>query len=177
LLFFPLWDGYEKNQNFCRFDYKGNWSIFIFPHIIIIIKNVCSVFKNKNLVLKPGRALKGANIHGEVSGIWAGFARSEILDWWGRQGAEEVELTATSFAERSGVTGHLVWKDVPEGHVISAILDHRENPAQLKVVTRPANAEEFSRFEHPRLPLLRKRRFEAVSPGEEEPDLFSALGP
>jgi len=105
---------------------------------------MCSVFKNKSLVLKPGRVLRGATVHGEVSGIWAGFARSEILDWWRRQGAEEVELTATSFAERSGVTGQLVWEDVPEGHVISAILDHRENPALLKVVTRPANAEELS---------------------------------
>jgi len=145
-------------------------------HIVINIENMCSVFKNKNLVLKPGRVLKGASIHGEVSGIWAGFARSEILDWWRRQGAEEVELTATSFAERSGGTGQLVWENVPEGHVISAILDHRENPALLKVVTRPANAEELSKFEHPRLPLLRKRRFEAVSPGDEEPDLFSAPG-
>jgi hypothetical protein len=138
---------------------------------------MCSVFKNKNLVLKPGRALKGANIHGEVSGIWAGFARSEILHWWRRQGAEEVELTATSFAERSGVTGQLVWEDVPEGHVISAILDHRENPALLKVVTRPANAQELSKFEHPRMPLLRMRKFATVPPGKEEPDLFSELGP
>jgi hypothetical protein len=154
-----------------------NFIILLISHIAINIKKMCSVFKNKNLVLKPGRVLKGANSHGEVSGIWAGFARSEILDWWRRQGAEEVELTATSFAERSGGTGKLVWEDVPEGYVISAILDQRESPALLKVVTRPANAEELSRFEHPRLPLLRKRRFAAVSPGEEEPDLFSALGP
>jgi hypothetical protein len=83
---------------------------------------MCSVFKNKNLVLKPGRVLKGASIKGPVSGVWAGFARSEILDWWQRQGAEEVELTATSFAERSSRTGQLVWEDVTENHIISAIL-------------------------------------------------------
>ena len=137
---------------------------------------MCSVFKNKNLVLKPGRLLNGSTHRGQVSGIWAGFARSEILDWWKKSGAEEIELTATSFAERSGETGNLVWENIPESHVISALLDHRENPALLKVVTRPANAEEQIKFQHPRLPVLRKRQFEVVPPGEEEPDLFSALG-
>jgi hypothetical protein len=137
---------------------------------------MCSVFKNKNLVLKPGRLLKGASEGGPVSAVWAGFARSEILDWWKKQGAEEVELTATSFAERSEKTRQLVWDDVPEGQVISALLDHRENPALLKVVTRPSNEDELARFEHPRLPLLQKRKFEPVPPAEEEPDLFTALG-
>ena len=137
---------------------------------------MCSVFKNKNLVLKPGRLLKGATQRGPVSAVWAGFARSEILDWWKHQGAEEVELTATSFAERSEITRQLVWDDVPEGQVISALLDHRENPALLKVVTRPSNEDELARFDHPRLPLLQKRKFEPVPPAEEEPDLFTALG-
>jgi hypothetical protein len=93
-----------------------------------------------------------------------------------KQGAEEVELTATSFAERSEKTRQLVWDNVPEGQVICALLDNRENPAQLKVVTRPANEAELIHFEHPRLPLLQKRRFEPVPPAEEEPDLFTALG-
>ena len=137
---------------------------------------MCSVFKNKNLVLKPGRLLKAASERGPVSAVWAGFARSEILDWWKHQGAEEVELTATSFAERSEITRQLVWDNVPEGQVISALLDHRENPALLKVVTRPANEDELARFDHPRLPLLQKRKFEPVPPAEEEPDLFTALG-
>lgn len=137
---------------------------------------MCSVFKNKNLVLKPGRLLKGATQRGPVSAVWAGFARSEILDWWKHQGAEEVELTASSFAERSEKTRQLVWDDVPEGQVISALLDHRENPALLKVVTRPTNKDELARFDHPRLPLLQKRKFEPVPPAEEEPDLFTALG-
>ena len=113
-----------------------------------------------------------ASTHGQVSGVWAGFARSEILDWWHRQGAEEVELTATSFAERSSRTGQLVWEDVPENYIISAILDHRQNPALLKVVTRAANSDELSKFEHSRLPLLRKRKFAPILPGEEEPELF-----
>ena len=114
----------------------------------------------------------GASTSGRVSGIWAGFARSEILDWWHRQGAEEVELTATSFAERSSKTGQLVWEDVPENYIISAILDHRQSPALIKVVTRAANSDELSKFEHPRVPLLRKRKFAAILPGEEEPELF-----
>jgi hypothetical protein len=134
---------------------------------------MCSVFKNKNLVLKPGRVLNGSSIRGKVSGVWAGFARSEILNWWQRQGAEEVELTATSFAERSSRTGQLVWEDIPDGHIISAILDHRQNPALLKVVTRAANPDELAKFEHPRLPCLQKRKFPAIRPDEEEPDLFS----
>jgi hypothetical protein len=134
---------------------------------------MCSVFKNKNLVLKLGRVLQGASIQGQVSGVWAGFARSEILAWWHRQGAEKVELTATSFAERSSRSGQLVWEEIPDDHVISAILDHRENPALLKVVTRPANPDELAKFEHPRLPLLEKRKFTPISPGVEEPELFS----
>lgn len=137
---------------------------------------MCSVFKNKNLVLKPGRLLKGASERGPVSAVWTGFARSEILDWWKQQGAEEVELTATSFAERSEKTRQLVWDNVPEGQVICAVIDNRGNPAQLKVVTRPANEAELTHFEHPRLPLLQKRKFEPVPPAEEEPDLFTALG-
>lgn len=137
---------------------------------------MCSVFKNKNLVLKPGRLLNGATQRGPVSAAWTGFARSEILDWWKHQGAEEVELTATSFAERSEKTRQLVWDNVPEGQVICAVLDNRENPAQLKVVTRPANEAELTHFEHPRLPLLQKRKFEPVPPAEEEPDLFTSLG-
>jgi len=133
---------------------------------------MCSVFKNKNLILKPGHLLKGATERGPASGIWAGFARSEILDWWKRQGAEEVELTATSFAERSEKTGQLVWDDVPDGQIISALLDHRQSPALLKVVTRPSTAPELARFNHPRLPLLQKRKFPPILPAEEEPDLF-----
>ncbi|MFM8764377.1 MAG: hypothetical protein ACKOEZ_06035 [Spartobacteria bacterium] len=120
--------------------------------------------------------MKAASERGPVSAVWAGFARSEILDWWKKQGAEEVELTATSFAERSEKTRQLVWDDVPEGQVISALLDHRENPALLKVVTRPSSEDEQARFEHPRLPLLQKRKFEPVPPAEDEPDLFTALG-
>ena len=135
---------------------------------------MCSVFKNKTLVLKPGRVINGSSQRGHVAGVWAGFARSEILDWWHRQGAEEVELTATSFAERSDRTRQLVWEDIPEGQVISAILDHRQNPALLKIVTRPSHPNELAKFEHPRLPLLQKRKFPAIPPGEEEPDLFSA---
>lgn len=137
---------------------------------------MCSVFKNRNLVLKPGRLLKASSERGPVSAVWGGFARSEILDWWKQQGAEEVELTATSFAERSEKTNQLVWDDVPGGQIISALLDHRQNPALLKVVTRPATETELARFQHPRLPLLQKRKFPPVPPAEEEPDLFSTHG-
>lgn len=136
---------------------------------------MCSVFKNKDLVFKPGRLLKGATLRGKVSIVWAGFARSEIRDWWRKQGAEDVELTATSFAERSEKTGCLVWEDIPEGHVISAIADHRKKPSLLRIVTRPADAEEEAKFQHARLPVLRIRQFEEVPPGEKELDLFSAL--
>lgn len=138
-----------------------------------IDQEMCSVFKNKNLVLKPGRIVSGSTARGPVSGVWAGFARSEILDWWKKQGAEEVELTATGFAERSEKSGKLVWEDIPSGQAISALLDHRENPALLKVVTRPADADEILKFEHHRMPLIKIRRFDAVPPGVEEPDLFS----
>jgi len=134
---------------------------------------MCSIFKNKNLALKPWNIVRGATAAGEVSGVWAGFARSEILDWWKKQGAEEVELTATGFAERSENSGHLVWDAIPPDQVICALLDHRENPALLKVVTRQADADELLRFEHNRMPLIRKRRFNPVPPGVEEPDLFS----
>ncbi|MEI8294380.1 MAG: hypothetical protein WCG66_10435 [bacterium] len=124
--------------------------------------------------MKPGRMVSGASARGRVSGVWAGFARSEILDWWHRQGAEEVELSATAFAERSASTGQLVWDEVPEGCVIGALLDHRNEPALLKVMTRPVTVEEMAKFQHPRLPVIRPGRYEAVPPGEEEPDLFAS---
>ena len=136
---------------------------------------MCSVFKEGNNILKPGRVVIASSARGARSAIWAGFARSEILAWWIKQGAEEVELTATSFAERSENTGQLVWEDIPEGHVISALLDNRKSPPLLKIVTRPANEEEVSRFQHPRMPVIQRRKFEAVRPAHEEPDLFSIV--
>jgi len=136
---------------------------------------MCSVFKEGNNILKPGRVVIASSERGARSAIWAGFARSEILAWWIKQGAEEVELTATSFAERSENTGQLVWGDIPECHVISALLDNRKSPPLLKIVTRPASDEEVARFEHPRMPVIHRRKFEAVRPAHEEPDLFSIV--
>lgn len=119
---------------------------------------MCCAFVDRNgNVLRPGRIVEAIDSAQQVrKAPWAGFARSEILHWWKKQGAEQVAIEATRFAERTDDTRELVWDDVPEGHIIRALLDKRTGKELLKVVTRPATETELARFRHPRMPLLEK---------------------
>lgn len=115
---------------------------------------MCATFKNGDRVFKPRSIVKAMGRAGDVSAVWAGFARSEILGWWKRQGALELDVQATEFAERSDTTGELVWGTVPAGLVLRAVLDSRGTTPLLKVVTREATGAELTVYGHPRMPVL-----------------------
>ena len=136
---------------------------------------MCAILRNGTRTLKPGTSIAASTRNGLVKAVWAGFARSEILGWWKLQGAEEVDVPATEFAERSDVTGKLQWEFVPPHYVVGALLDHRTNIPLLKILTRSSTEAELQQYEHPRMPLLVSRRFAPLPVEDPEPDLFSRI--
>jgi len=70
-----------------------------------------------------------------------------------------LDIPAERFAERSDMTGRLVWESLPGNLVIRGLLDIRGGNPLLKIVTRAAYAEELERFQHPRMPLLEEPLF------------------
>lgn len=136
---------------------------------------MCATFQFKGRSFKPGQEVTGSGKSGAVRHAWAGFARNEILSWWERKGAALIDLPATRFAERSEVTGKLVWEDVAEGLVIRGLVDIQSQRPLIKVVTRASTPPELERFQHPRMPLLAVPLFGALSfemDGVSDPDLF-----
>ncbi|MFZ4775643.1 MAG: hypothetical protein ACOYM3_09785 [Terrimicrobiaceae bacterium] len=136
---------------------------------------MCTTFQLRGKTYKPGQEITGSGECGIIRHAWAGFARSEILSWWQKRGAVLIDIPADRFAERSGVTGKLIWDAVAEGFVIRGLVDIQTIQPLIKVVTRASSPEEVDRFQHPRMPLLEAPRFAALPPGSEEngaPDLF-----
>lgn len=136
---------------------------------------MCATFQFRGKTYKPGQEVAGSGERGIVRHAWAGFARNEILSWWQKQGAVLIDIPAERFAERSGVTGKLIWDGVADGFVIRGLLDIQTTRPLIKVVTRPANPEEMERFQHPRMPVLEPPRFgplPSVVVSGDEPDLF-----
>jgi len=134
---------------------------------------MCATFQFRGKTYKPGQEVNGSGERGVVRHPWAGFARSEILSWWEKKGAILIDLPAGRFAERSEITGKLIWDDVPEGLVIRGLVDIQTTQPLIKVVTRASSPEEVDRFQHPRMPLLEVPLFGALPvEADEEPDLF-----
>jgi len=136
---------------------------------------MCATFQFRGKTYKPGQKVTGSGERGIVRHAWAGFARSEILSWWQKRGGVLIDIPADLFAERSEVTGKLIWDDVADGLVIRGLLDIQTAQPLIKVVTRPSSPEENERFQHPRMPLIEPPRFDPVPPGVvtgDEPDLF-----
>ncbi len=135
---------------------------------------MCATFQFRGKTYKPGQEVTGSGERGIVRHAWAGFARSEILSWWQKRGAVLIGLPAERFAERSEVTGKLIWDDVEDGFVIRGLVDIQATQPIIKVVTRASSPEELDRFQHPRMPLLEAPRFAPLPPRveEDEPDLF-----
>lgn len=136
---------------------------------------MCATFQFKGKSFKPGQEVTGSGERGVVRHVWAGFARHEILDWWQKKGAALIDLPATRFAERSEVTGKLVWEDVAEGLVIRGLVDTQTPQPLIKVVTRASTPPELERFQHPRMPLLAAPLFGPLPlemDEESDPDLF-----
>lgn len=131
---------------------------------------MCASFEMNEVRLRPGARVTGwRKPKRNVTAPWIGFARSEILDWWKRHG-ELVDVPAERFAERSNVSGELVWRDVPEGWVIRGVVDPEND--ELRIVTRPANAEEMLHFQHERMPVIEKPLFSAEMPATVGLPLF-----
>lgn len=134
---------------------------------------MCAALELNSRMLRPGKRA-GAWRAGEAGQfVWAGFARSETLGWWKRQGAELVDVPAHRFAERSQRDHQLRWDDVPQGLVVRGIVVVETTTPLLKIVTRASTAEELQRFEHPRMPLIEEPLFSAA-PIEVEPPAESA---
>ena len=141
---------------------------------------MCATFQFRGKTYKPGQKVTGSGERGIVRHAWAGFARSEILSWWQKRGAVLVDLPAERFAERSEVTGKLIWDEVADGFVIRGLVDIQDiqdiqaTQPLIKIVTRASSPEEIDRFQHPRMPLLEVPRFAPLPPGvvKNEPDLF-----
>ena len=136
---------------------------------------MCATYQFRGKTYKPGQEVAGSGERGIVRHAWAGFARNEILSWWQKRGAVLIDIPAERFAERSGVTGKLIWDDVADGLVIRGLLDIQTAQPLIKLVTRVSSPEELGRFQHPRMPLIEPPRFDPVPPGVvpgDEPDLF-----
>lgn len=115
---------------------------------------MCSVFQFKKQTFRPGREVTAQSARGVVRHVWAGFAKNESLNWWIQKGGVLLDLPIDRFAERSDLTGQLVWDDVPLHLVLRGLLDVQSGQPLLKVVTRAASQEELDHFQHPRMPLL-----------------------
>jgi len=121
---------------------------------------MCAVFEHQGNTYRPGKTVKviEERFRDTPPIIWIGFARSEILKWWLRKkGGEAASLAADKFAERNHKTGQLVWQDMPAGKAIRAVIEPG-NPGKkylpLRVVTRPATADEIEQFGHDRMPVI-----------------------
>lgn len=138
---------------------------------------MCATFEIRGRIVRPGSLAVGSAKQGVVRHIWAGFARREILSWWEKKGAIPIDIPATRFAERSDITGKLIWDAVEPGLIIRGILDRHAPEPLIKIVTRPSGREELERFQHPRMPLVERPLFSPVPeeflPTGGEADLFA----
>ncbi len=135
---------------------------------------MCAVCKVHGTTFRPGREVPAVGPDGVIYRVWAGFARSEILNWWIRRGGILLDIPAEEFAERSDRTGELGWDTLPPGLVIRAILDRQTAHELIKIVTRESGRAELEKFEHNRMPVLDRPIYAAAprkcpSPRPEKP--------
>lgn len=134
---------------------------------------MCAAFEFQGRGFQPGKEVSGAGEQGVVRHVWAGFARAEILDWWQRKGALLLDIPATRFAERSEITGKLVWGDVPDGLFLRGLVDSQTSKPLIKIVTRASTKQEIEFFQHSRMPLLEKPVFPGLTIAmDDEPGML-----
>ena len=117
---------------------------------------MCAAFESMTTVYRPGRMVAAWLGSRFDRAIWGGFARSERLSWWLKQGCEPVDIPAVRFAERSSRDGRLHWGDVPDGYVIRGLWERASGGQQILVLTRSASMVERNVFGHHRMPALEK---------------------
>lgn len=120
---------------------------------------MCAVIRWRGQEVRINQRVQVVRAKEVLTGIWVGFAREEILNWWLKCGYEEVDLLAEEFAERSRQTGKLVWGEVEDGHVLRAIFGMECHQRLVRLVTRACTEEELARFGHHRMPLVGPLRF------------------
>ena len=129
---------------------------------------MCASARINQLGLKPSDFVGVWTALGELGFfVWAGFATTEKLGWWKRNG-RLVDFPATHFAERHDVTKELIWDEMPAGQVIRALVTNDRTPL-LKVVTRAATEAEIARFGHDRMPVIEPPLFSAELPKIDPP--------
>jgi len=122
-----------------------------------MLGGMCCAFKQGGEVKRPRSRVVIEAPDGQKELVWAGFARSEILNWWqGKKQAVPVEVVAESFAERAEDTGELVWDVVPGGCILRGLGVPSGSGTLLKIVTREATDEERHHFRHPRMPVIQR---------------------
>lgn len=127
---------------------------------------MCNRIVQKGKVTKPGERLtvllKGPG--GEFTlpfeeAVFGGPARDESRNYWiKRESAEPVVVPdVTRFGEKNKTTGQQGWSDVQPGSSLEGLL-LPQPPGKayrlLKVITRPATPEEFSRLGNDRAPII-----------------------
>src|SRR5713101_3622977 len=99
---------------------------------------MCAALEIHKRVIRPGKLVGVWRKTGRAEIPWAGFARSEILEWWKRTGGELVDVPAERFAERSDRTRNLIWDEMPNAQVVRGLIVIENETPLLKIVTRPS---------------------------------------
>ncbi|MCX7712106.1 MAG: hypothetical protein N2035_00340 [Chthoniobacterales bacterium] len=120
---------------------------------------MCAVLRWQGRVSRPGKRVLALSKDGMIEGWWIGFAREEKLEWWLSKGFEPVDVLVDEFAERSRLSGNLVWDSVFDGEVIYGLLQKLNQQRFLRILTRGCSKEEAEEFGHNRLPLIGAARF------------------
>lgn len=115
---------------------------------------MCAALELNARMIRPGKWVAFWKKDGASKLVWAGFARSESLKWWERNGGELVDVPADRFAERSNVTKELGWDAVPDGKVVRGLVERNGGSPVLKIVTRASTDSELQQFQHERMPLM-----------------------
>ena len=127
---------------------------------------MCNRVVQKNKPIKPGERvtvlMRGPQGEFELpftEAVFGGPAKSESRGYWiQRENAENVIVPdVTGFGEKNKTTGEQGWENLPPGSALEGLLlpqppgkDYR----LLKVVTRPATAEQIARLGNDRAPVV-----------------------
>src|SRR5471032_1406857 len=121
---------------------------------------MCSRFKALR-EWKPGDELPLELIEGMPStGVWAGFAQQEKLDWWLKKPGHVLAQTrdeVTEIAERSDSSSELLYGPAPEHAHLLFVLEPSapgKNYRLAKMITTAATNAQAAYYNHPRFPLL-----------------------
>lgn len=127
---------------------------------------MCNRVVQNEVIVKPGEKLKvlmrGPQGKYELpfdEATFGGPARQEKKYYWIKvEQAEEVIIpNVTRFGEKNKTSGEQGWEDVPPGSSLEGLLLPQppgKNYRLLKVVTKPATADQLKRLGNDRAPVV-----------------------